>query len=240
MFITRFYKPGKDQKAPTVEHFTNPVAELNALIKEQSNKTGQPHFWSFSSWDGGPSKANHKEASAIVLEYDKTCDSPAIGNAIRNTSLECFIVQTARGYAFIFPLDEAVLYGRYYRLVAVLAEMIGQYGLINSTPGAQHLFYVEDNQKVFHIAGDAIAADFHFQTTDLKEPVETWSSPAPSASAAQPTPAIKEQLLAQTWISKAKFDDLFDALGAETDKLVHHASMVKLLAATVRKQVGSR
>lgn len=248
MFITRFFKPGKDHKAPKIESLTNPVTELNDLIKEQSDKTGQPHFWSFSSWRGGPSKANHIEASAIVLEYDKTCDFAKIGQAIRDTDLECFIVQTARGYAFIFPLDEPVLYGRYYRLVAVLAEMVGQHGLINSSPGAQHLFYVEDNQKVFHIAGETIPADFHFQTTDLSEPVETWSSPAPANPIIKAHDAIEAEAFARqrqdraiaattNGISKAKFDDLFDALEAGTDQLVRNAAMVQKLAAKLRQQM---
>lgn len=175
--VTRFERRGK--KAPVIDtndiDVTNPIQDINMLIKQQSTRIKQPRFWSFCDWNGEHGKAHYINASAIVLEYVDGVDFKAVVEGIEALDLLTWIIETENGYAFVFPLETDIEAPQYTRIASVLAEAFAQPYLVDGSAAATFLFTPRDGKKALVLHdGQPISGSFISETYEVKTDVSKW------------------------------------------------------------------
>lgn len=242
--VTRFERRGR--KSPVIDtnaiDVTNPIQDINALIKIQSTRIKQPRYWSFCDWNGSHGKSNYRAASAIVLEYVDSCNFKAVYDGIVALGLLCWVIETENGNAFVFPLGTDIEAAQYTRIASVLAEVFAQPYLVDGSAAATFLFTPRDNKKAYVVhGGQPISSSFISETYEVKTDVTKWYyNPASSGdfTVCIDGGAIKSLSIASPQAPQFRFDEAFDRMDDAIVMLSASVEEFGKAAAELRKQMS--
>ena len=238
--VTRFERRGRKSPVIDTNHIdvTNPIQDINALIKMQSTRIKQPRFWSFCDWNGAHGKAYFVNASAIALEYVDGVDFKAVVDGIEALDLLTWIIETENGTAFVFPLETDIESAQYTRIASVLAEAFAQPYLVDGSAAATFLFTPRDGKKasVLH-AGKPISGSFISETYEVRADVTNWYfSPAPTFDVVAESKANGVAIATQA-APTFRFDEAFDRMGDAIVMLAASVEEFGKAATQIRKQM---
>lgn len=230
--ISLFDAPSRND---TVSHyFTANIGGFEKALQKQidarTNDPSAPKWFNFSTWKKYHDLKDYQGSSAIVLEYSKRSDAEwrRISDALTATQFKAFVFDTIDGIAFVFPIDGITQNNDYTRALSILAEIVGQTGMI-AEPGATYLVRPKKGAVVYEMGTDVI--DWHELKADFasipKDSLSQWrdefvtSQPTRDITPPKPakaistvlTPAAKKAQQAQAAKSqKSIFDSLYDVI----------------------------
>jgi hypothetical protein len=231
---------------------------LQKQIDLRTNNPSAPTYFSFATWRRYHELGCYQGSSAIVLEYSKRSDAEweLIADAITATGYKALVFDTVKGVAFAFPITNCTKPGTYTRALQVLAELIGQKGLV-SEPGATYLVRPKKGAQVVEMGSDVINADQFIPefsaipNNTLADWMEPFTSSQPGRNVSPPKPAIAKAQIPSTALANAKitvtpksvldqfFDEVDDSLTGVATQFEAIGKTFLSLAEKARKQGGA-
>lgn len=228
--ITLFDAPSRADTVSTkssVIKLSSFANQLQKYVDARTNDPAFPKWFNFSTWKKYHDLKDYQGSSAIILEYSKRSDDEwrLISDALLATQFKTFVFDTIDGIAFVFPIDGVTQNNDYTRALSILAEIIGQEGMI-AEPGATYLVRPKKGAVVYEMGTDVI--DWHELKSDFasipKDSLSKWRDEfattqptrdiSPPKASKKPVvitqAAAKAQTVQAAKSNKAKFDELFD------------------------------
>lgn len=135
---------------------------MDGLIRQLQRHSDEPTGWSFARWRRGNNAAvNLLEAHAVVLEYALPREDTEIVRRLHDRAKDlgwAFLLIDTENRAgntitIAFPLTEGATVPQYGRLSAVLAEQLGEYGMVSGSLAATHIVHVHRSTTPAVFAG---------------------------------------------------------------------------------------